>query len=409
MGGVDPNDLDESELDGRRTRALASISTPDDNERQMLMAGCGCAVLGLVTVAAFGFLLSSLGQLVMIAEHPLVGVLSIVAALVVAVPYTAIVFWLDRNEKEPYYLLAATFIWGAFLATSASVLPNTIVGATMGTFAMASLSTPIVEEITKGLAVATVFVAFPKHFDNVLDGIIYGAIAGLGFATYENFGYYLRIGAEKGVPGVMTTFWIRGILSGLGTHATFTALTGGALGLFRVLRSGTWRWMWPPLGLLAAMFTHFIWNTFAGYFIDPSSASNPLDMLLVSAPLAVAILQLPFLIFVVITAVMALRHEADLIQNQLEEEIPQVLERDEFDRLIPARKRARHSLGLFMSGNFDAWSRTRARHSQLIELAFEKWHMDREEEIGDEAAAQQHARRVIELRRELQQTEPVSA
>jgi RsiW-degrading membrane proteinase PrsW (M82 family) len=407
MGGIegdDPEHGDDAPLSGRRTRALASISTPDDNERDLLMAGCGCVVLGLLALGSLGFLLSSLGQMVMVAEHPTIGLAALLAALVVAVPYTAVVFWLDRNEKEPYYLLVATFVWGAFLATSVSALFNALVGATMGQFAMVSLSAPIFEEITKGLAVATIFVFFSKHFDNVLDGIIYGAIAGLGFATYENFTYYLRIGSQEGMSALMATFWLRGVLSGLGTHATFTALLGGALGLFRVLRSGTWRWFLPPLGLGAAMFTHFLWNTFAGLFIEasPDGATMPMEMLLVSAPKAVAVLQMPFLLFVVVTSVLALRHEARLIQEQLADEVPQILDREELDHLVPARHRAFRSLKLFVSGDFQRWRATRRRNHKLIELAFEKWHMDHEEKLDDPEAAQRHAARVIELRRELQ-------
>ncbi|TKJ27708.1 MAG: hypothetical protein CEE40_12880, partial [Chloroflexi bacterium B3_Chlor] len=42
--------------------------------------------------------------------------LTISAAVAPAVLYSLLIWWLDRYEKEPWGLLAATFIWGAIPA-----------------------------------------------------------------------------------------------------------------------------------------------------------------------------------------------------------------------------------------------------------------------------------------------------
>ena len=79
------------------------------------------------------------------------------------------------------------------------------------------------------------FVLFRREVDNVLDGIIYGALIGLGFAWFENIHYYVRVG-EDGPVAMLSLAWVRGVLNGAGGHATFTGLTGFAFGVFRVVR-----------------------------------------------------------------------------------------------------------------------------------------------------------------------------
>src|SRR3989304_2770005 len=109
--------------------------------------------------------------------------------------FAAFVYWLDRYEKEPHILLGATFFWGAAIAAGGAFLINTIFGIGIYLFTgseaaseigTASIIAPIVEEFLKGLAVAIVFFMFRKEFDSILDGIIYGGIAALGFAATEN-------------------------------------------------------------------------------------------------------------------------------------------------------------------------------------------------------------------------------
>ncbi len=52
------------------------------------------------------------------------------------------------------------------------------------------ISAPLVEELAKGIALILFFFWKKDEFDNVVDGVIYAAMVGLGFAMTENVSYY---------------------------------------------------------------------------------------------------------------------------------------------------------------------------------------------------------------------------
>ena len=138
--------------------------------------------------------------------------------------FAGFVYWLDRYEKEPKLLLGATFIWGVVIAGGGAYILNTVFGlgiylftgsesaAEIGT---ASIVAPIIEEGLKGLAVLVVFIFFYKEFDSILDGIVYGSIAAMGFAAIENVLYIYRNGfQESGWEGFWVLVFIRVFLVG---------------------------------------------------------------------------------------------------------------------------------------------------------------------------------------------------
>jgi RsiW-degrading membrane proteinase PrsW (M82 family) len=90
----------------------------------------------------------------------------------------------DKYEHEPMRLIAITFLFGALGIIPATILeillnsPNILVDA--------FLVTALIEESMKYLAVRAKAYQSPD-FNEVMDGIVYGVAAGLGFATVENF------------------------------------------------------------------------------------------------------------------------------------------------------------------------------------------------------------------------------
>ena len=152
-----------------------------------------------------------------------------------AFPPLIVYLWLpwviDRFDPEPWWCLALALLWGGVAAAGFSGLINTgavevaqaIAGgsqkdaAAVGEVIGACVSAPLVEEFWKGLAVFGVFFFLRKEFDGVVDGIIYGTFAALGFAATENVIYYSRaqltdtLGHHEGV--LATTFVLRGVLS----------------------------------------------------------------------------------------------------------------------------------------------------------------------------------------------------
>ena len=197
--------------------------------------------------------------------------LAVVLALLPVPVYLALVLFIDRYEPEPLHMVALTFLWGATIAAFAAVVLNTlgeaVVSEQLGTEAAElygySISAPIVEESAKGLVLFGLFWLHRGEFNGVIDGIVYAALVGLGFAMTENVLYYGRGAAEDGVVGAVGTFVARGLLSPF-AHPVFTAMTGIGLGVAVVTRSRTVRMVAPFAGLVAAIVLHSLWNTAAG-------------------------------------------------------------------------------------------------------------------------------------------------
>jgi len=195
--------------------------------------------------------------------------ISTLAAVIPTTIYVLILWWFDRYEKEPRRLLLVAFLWGAVPAIMISVLaeaalghPLAAVGEATTELMSSSLLAPVVEEGIKGLAVFLLFLFFRREFDDVLDGIIYGATIGFGFAMTENAFYFMGSLASGGLQRLTLTVFFRALVFGL-NHALFTSVFGAALGYARTVRKGYRRWVVPPLGLLGAMALHGVHNLFA--------------------------------------------------------------------------------------------------------------------------------------------------
>jgi RsiW-degrading membrane proteinase PrsW (M82 family) len=182
------------------------------------------------------------------------------------------VYWLDRYEKEPLILLGATFFWGAVFAAGGAFVINTVFG--IGIYALtgsgdvadqatASLVAPFVEEGLKGLAVLMIFLFFHNEFDSILDGIIYAAIAALGFAATENVLYIYQHGyLEGGWNGLWQLVFIRDVVVAW-QHPFFTSFIGIGLAIARLNRNMLLKIVAIPAGYAFSVFTHAFHNSFA--------------------------------------------------------------------------------------------------------------------------------------------------
>jgi RsiW-degrading membrane proteinase PrsW (M82 family) len=182
------------------------------------------------------------------------------------------IYWLDHYEKEPKFLLGLVFFWGAVLAAGIAFFLNTAfgVGVFMATnsesaadFSTGAISAPLIEETMKGLAVLVVFLFAHKEFDSVLDGIVYAAVAALGFAATENTYYIYAYGFEPdGWAGLFNMVFIRVILVGW-QHPFYTAFIGIGLALARFQKNWGLRIFLPSLGWFIAVILHSIHNIIA--------------------------------------------------------------------------------------------------------------------------------------------------
>jgi len=357
--------------EGLRRRTLVSTSG---------RAGC---VLVLAPLVLFGALCSGLLGLSAWSAAPGAFMVAAVLATATTVPHTAILLWLDRHEREPLWLVVAAMAWGAMVATSLSMPFNELAAAVgvsltgdavAGQVLAASFSAPWVEEVSKGLALWAIYVVVRRELDDVLDGVIYGALVGLGFAWFENILYYLRAGEADGLVGMVGLSVVRGVLHGAAGHATFTGLTGLGFGIARMSRGAWWRALPPLVGLALAILAHFAWNTFAGVFVV-SFGDGALGMAL-GIPVAVVVLSGPFLLLLLIVVLLSWRHQDRVLTTWLALEDPSLVVPGTLEGLVPARRRTARSMGVLMRQGPLSWWRHRALDHALVELAFARWHHD---------------------------------
>ena len=356
----------------------------DDRGRVRRFFGCGCLGCGGL------FFLFGMGLLLVSAvPNPVALTIAAIAAVIPVPMYLFAVLQLDRFETEPWQVLTAAFLWGALVATFFSAILNSLIGAiiaaalgeALGELLTASLVAPIVEETAKGVAVLLLLVIVRHEFDNVLDGIVYGSLIGLGFAMTENILYYGRQYQEEGVVGLGLLFYLRSLLGGFG-HALYTGTTGAAVGFARESTNWFVKLVLPPVGYLLAIFQHAAWNFLAGALIPallPESL-NPLVLLFVVMPLMSLVLTGPGLLALLGVAVFAWRRESRVIRMHLADEVTAgVLTPAEYAMLPSLRARFWNEVGALRQRGIGAFLATRSFHLAATELAFRKWHVSRGE------------------------------
>ena len=314
-----------------------------------------------------------LGLLVLLLIGIETGPIALLVGLVTAtlpVPlYVVLVLWIDRYESEPLWMLATAFFWGALVAVFIAFLFNSVIALIVsiitnslaaGETVAAVISAPIVEEIAKALILFIFFFWKKDEFDGVVDGIVYAALVGLGFAMTENIQYYGKAALAGGGEGLTILFIIRGALAPF-SHPLFTSMTGIGLGLARQTQNTAVKLVTPVLGLLTAICMHSIWNGSAAIF---GGGVFVLTYLLLMVPAFLIIL---FVIF------LALRREGQVVRQFLMTDFERgLLTNEEYDQLCTVRGRMGSSFNALSRGGIDHW-RTRMRFNQMAsELAFHR-------------------------------------
>jgi RsiW-degrading membrane proteinase PrsW (M82 family) len=237
------------------------------------------------------------------------GVLAGTPPPIIAIGATAAVCWtslarlLDTRRRQPLRVILASFLWGAVVAACLSAQVNDALLAWVGSDArngnlVPVVLGPVVEEGAKAAALIVVLVLARDELRSPLDGIVYGALIGIGFAMTENFSYLTLAALQGGPAGLWRGVYLRTVLGGP-VHATFTAMTGA--GLVQALLPGRpgARLAVAAAGFLAAVGEHVIWNgiasrTLTGVLCGPQYpgaclAEPETTALVVQAPLVVAL------------------------------------------------------------------------------------------------------------------------
>jgi protease PrsW len=182
---------------------------------------------------------------------------------------------LVRPVRAPDLLWSgAAVAWGLTAAAGCALLANKgLIGlwarsAGPGFAAnwSAPLSAPLNEEILKLCGVIMIVLAAPGMIQGPLDGMIFGALVGLGFQATENVTYGLNnivlSGATDPGKAVINSALIRVGVTAFGSHWTMTAVAGAGVGFIVArLRSAERGGVLPAVAcLLTAMAMHLLFD-----------------------------------------------------------------------------------------------------------------------------------------------------
>jgi RsiW-degrading membrane proteinase PrsW (M82 family) len=300
----------------------------------------------------------------------------LLAGLLPTMIYVGLLYWSDRYEKEPLHLLLAAFFWGAIPALVVAVtvrlffnLPVDLLGPEAIEAVRAGIVTPLIEEGLKAIAVLYIARRFRLEFNNVLDGIIYGAMVGFGFAMTGNMVSYLGAFALRGFAGLSSTIFVQGVLYGV-NHALYTAVFGAGLGYSMLSQDRKLGKYIPPSAFVLAV------------------ASNALHNLAVRNSVGVNVLTATLtwagVVVIIIVMVWSLTRQRSVITVELADEVPEAIYRT----LTAMGGKERKLWQVLRKAGFGEWRRKRYLYQLSAELAFMKHHgkqMPEETEFDAEA------------------------
>ena len=386
-----------------------------------LIAGIGIAILAIS--AMITIILNSTVGLSALSKN---GASSIIAALIIplipAIGILLLVNFMDRYEREPWFLRLAAFLWGALIA----IPPALFIEQNIDTFIqntvdpnntndimrilLQGLNAGVTEETIKGLGLLLLFIILRDEFDNVTDGIVYGALIGAGFAMVENFNYF-----ALNSKNVLVFLIVGRIVLGWLGHSTFTACFGAALGYVRHTRV-RWKQILIPLaGFLIAVALHSFFD-FVDFQASAAIRTSSENATVVNIALIAIVANYipPFLAQIGLLYILmrSLAHEAAVIREFLANEVSNgVVQVREYALLQNSFQRTREERRVWHKYGMKQWLRVKALYQTEIGLAFRKWHvsMGDKPKLGYVQPEDAYRQRIRRLRQEIRAFEAKSS
>jgi RsiW-degrading membrane proteinase PrsW (M82 family) len=273
----------------------------------------------------------------------------------------AILWFLDRRERESRWAYAAAFLWGGLIATTLALPANTaalyavsgwlegmpelgeLLGPDAALLVGAPIAAPIVEETTKAVGIVLLFWLMRGEFDNVRDGFIYGALVGAGFNWFESALYVQQDFVKYGTATYGFQVGVRYAWLGMAGHALFSGLFGAALGVARATVRAWVRVIAPATGFLLAVVAH-AWNNSLPLFFALAAArageAVPTEILqpepmglwpaLHAASVSNLVVFLPFAVLLALVLYRSGRTERRVILEELADEVGRSVTGEEY-------------------------------------------------------------------------------
>jgi len=316
---------------------------------------------------------------------------------------------MDRNHKEPWRLVLVAAAWGAIVATSLVVWGETIWEASAqralvpgpGLDTSLAFMAGILEELAKGLAVLLLYLVMRNEFDDVVDGIVYGAAVGLGFNFLESISYmtnvYSIFSAEGfGWVAAGIQWYGRQVLGLFFGHATYTAFIGAGVGIARQLHGRRQKVLAIMAGFIVAIAGHFSWDAWATVFPIQNTLFG-----LVEIHLRTLIMTGPFTAALIALLLFGIRYEGQNLLEQMRKEAGTgqgAILPEEVPTLASPWQRLKQRLQAFQRAGPRGYLQVSRLQTAQLDLAMERWHRERKEIDTPLEAEQQLRQRVMELR-----------
>jgi RsiW-degrading membrane proteinase PrsW (M82 family) len=150
----------------------------------------------------------------------------------------------DKYEPEPKKYVIITFFYGALNSVIIAIFLETLIMSFIPSTALTiALVAALIEEPAKAYVIRVPYNA--GQMNGIMDGVVYGVAAGLGFAATENLFFGLGFGV-----GITL---IRALLTPI-AHGVWSATIGVGFGLKAEGRNGL------LFFFLIAIMLHFLWD-----------------------------------------------------------------------------------------------------------------------------------------------------
>jgi len=196
-------------------------------------------------------------------------------------------YWRDKSDREPFKHLFISFLLGVLSAIIAVVVEGPLDAYGVSTFGSGSAYSMVfrafivaatVEELLK-FAMLRLYAYPKKAFNEPLDGIVYGVMVAMGFATLENIFYVFQYGMGTGI--------LRMFLAVPG-HAAWGVIVGYFLGKAKFAPNS--KILYIIFGLVVGILLHGIYDGMLFLRESNEYGGGEYDGVLIGGALGTAIL-----------------------------------------------------------------------------------------------------------------------